>query len=163
VVIRAWPAGESARQVAATITGNIFAARLQGIPMTKPASAPPANAQNPNVAVLQRIIEQLPNQVDRAAVEHAAAELSVLWLHYQRSLATSAQVREAVVSEKRDRMKSDIVRRRIREMYPAGFTVQDIAAVVERTNKHVRNLILQEFPDGRPASKGSQPEAREHE
>jgi hypothetical protein len=48
-------------------------------------------------------------------------------------------------------MKSEIVRRRVREM----FTVQDISAVVDKTDKHVRNIIAQEFPSGRPSGESA--------
>lgn len=60
------------------------------------------------------------------------------------------------MSAVRERMKSEIVRRRVREMFPMGFTVQDISAVVGRTDKHVRNIIAQEFPDGRPTTHPTQ-------
>jgi hypothetical protein len=52
-------------------------------------------------------------------------------------------------------MKSEIVRRRVREMFAAGFTVQDISAVVDKTDKHVRNIIAQEFPNGRPSGESA--------
>ena len=54
------------------------------------------------------------------------------------------------MSKRADRLKTEIVLRRVREMYPMGFTVQDISAVVNCSDKHIRNLILREFPQGRP-------------
>jgi hypothetical protein len=48
----------------------------------------------------------------------------------------------------RESMKSEIVRRRVREMYPQGFTVQDIAGVCRKTDRHIRQIIAQEFPQG---------------
>ena len=50
--------------------------------------------------------------------------------------------------QRREAMKSEIVRRRVREMVPMGFTVQDIAAVVRKTETHTARIIAQEFPDG---------------
>ena len=54
----------------------------------------------------------------------------------------------------REAMKSEIVRRRVREMFPEGFTVQDIAGVTRKTAQHIRKIIAQEFPDGRNRNPG---------
>lgn len=53
------------------------------------------------------------------------------------------------MSKRNDKLKAEIIRRRVREMYPKGFSMQKIIDLTGSSAVHVRKLIAQEFPNGR--------------
>ena len=59
------------------------------------------------------------------------------------------------MSKRNDKLKAEILRRRVREMHSKGFSVQKIIDFTGSSAVHVRKLIAQEFPNG--CEQGAQP------